>query len=57
MPQISKNINGVTFQFAGSVVNNVDQRMVDGLNHCIRPNIANGHILTKNLYLVCLRLI
>jgi hypothetical protein len=47
MPQISKNINGVTVQFAGSVVNNVDQRMIDGLNHCIRPNIANGHILTK----------
>lgn len=47
MPQISTNINGVTVKFAKSVVNNVDKRMIDGINHCIKPNIANGYALTE----------
>jgi hypothetical protein len=50
MPQIPTNINGVTVQFAVSVVNDVDQRMIDGLKHCIRAQIANGqHSL--NIYI------
>jgi hypothetical protein len=40
----------VTVQFAVSVVNDVDQRMIDGLKHCIRAQIANGqHLL--NIYI------
>jgi hypothetical protein len=33
-------------QFAGGVGNDVNQRMLDGLKHCIRAWIAPGHILT-----------
>jgi hypothetical protein len=47
MPEISSTINGVTVEFATSVVKNVDQRMIDGLNHCIKSGIATGHTLTK----------
>jgi hypothetical protein len=50
MPPIPSNINGVTVQFAATVVNDVDQRMIDGLKHCIKPQIANGHHLL-NIYI------
>ena len=50
MPQIPSNINGVTVQFAATVVNDVDQGMIDGLKHCIRPQFANGHHLL-NIYI------
>lgn len=47
MPQIPTNINGVTIEFAGSVVNDVDQRMIDALKHCIKQKVADGYTLTK----------
>ena len=47
MAQIPSNINGVAVEFAPTVVNDVDQAMVDGLFHCIKPNIAGAHPLTK----------
>lgn len=47
MPQIPSSINGVFVQFAGSVVNDVDQRMLEGLVHCIGSQIAGGHILSS----------
>jgi hypothetical protein len=47
MPQIPTSINGVTVEFSQTVNNNVDQKMIDGLRHCIKPNIATGHTLTK----------
>ena len=46
MAQIPSTINGVSVQFGSTVVNDVDQRIVDGLNHCIKTSIASGHILT-----------
>ncbi len=47
MPQIPSTINGVSMQFGDGVGNDVDQRMVDGLKHCIKPQIASGHTLTS----------
>jgi hypothetical protein len=47
MAQIPANINGVVVDFAATVVNDVDQAMVDGLLHSIKPNIAAGHILAR----------
>ena len=47
MPQIPTTINGVAVQFANSAVNNVDQRIVDGLKHCIKMQIANGFSLSS----------
>jgi len=47
MPQIPTLINGVTVQFGVSVVNNVDQRLIDGLRQCIKRQIAEGYMLTS----------
>ncbi|MCX4242213.1 hypothetical protein [Paraliomyxa miuraensis] len=45
MPLIPSTINGVTVEFAPTVNRNVEQRMIDGLQHCIRTDIAPGHAL------------
>jgi len=37
----------VTVEFSQTVNSNVDQKMIDGLKHCIKPNIATGYTLTK----------
>jgi hypothetical protein len=47
MAQIPSTINGVNVLFATGVVNDVDQRMVDGLKHCIQAQIAADHALTS----------
>jgi len=47
MAQIPSAINGVTVEFAGTVVNDVDQAVVDALMHCVKPNVANGHTLSR----------
>ena len=47
MPQIPLTINGVSVHFANSAVNNVDQRMIDGLKQCIKMQIANGFTLSS----------
>lgn len=47
MPQIPSTINGVSVQFGVGVGNDVDQRVIDGLKHCIKPQIAAGHTLTS----------
>jgi hypothetical protein len=46
MPKIPSLINGVTVNFAPAVRNNVTQRVVDALKHCIKPNVAAGETLT-----------
>lgn len=47
MATIPTDINGVTVEFAGTVTNDVAQSLIDGLKHCIRPEIAFGHTLQK----------
>ena len=47
MPDIPSKINGVTVEFASTVKKGVHQRMIDGLNHCIKANVASGHTLSK----------
>lgn len=47
MPQIPASINGVIIDFAATVNKNVDQKIIDALKHCIKPNIAAGYALTK----------
>jgi len=47
MPVIPSSINSVTIEFATSVNKEVTQTMIDGLNHCIKSNIATGHTLSK----------
>lgn len=47
MPQIPTLINGVAVQFGVNVVNNVDQRLIDGLSQCIKRQIAEGYMLTS----------
>ena len=47
MTAIPSTINGVTVEFSSTVNNDVEQAMIDGLNHCIKPNIATGQALTK----------
>lgn len=47
MAQIPSTLNGVTIEFAASVVNDVDQRLIDGLARCIDPQIASGHALSR----------
>lgn len=46
MAQIPSSINGVSVQFGAGVGNNVDQRIIDGLKHCIKAQIAAGHTLS-----------
>lgn len=45
MAQIPSLINGVTILFNTTVVNDVTQWLVDGLNHCVKSNIAPGTTL------------
>ncbi len=45
MPNIPSTINGVTVNFAPAVNKNVQQLVIDALNHCISPNVASGHQL------------
>ena len=47
MPLIPSNINGVEVQFADGVDRDVDQRMIDGLTHCIRPFTPLAETLAK----------
>jgi hypothetical protein len=47
MAQIPSAINSVAVEFEVTVVNDVDQAVIDALKHCIKPNIANGHTLSK----------
>jgi hypothetical protein len=47
MATIPSVINQVTVEFGEDVVNDVDQRMVDGLKHCIKRDIAPNVVLTK----------
>lgn len=46
MPLIPANINGVRVEFDHTVIRDVDQRMVDGLKYCIKPQVASGHALS-----------
>lgn len=45
MALIPSTINGVSVEFAPTVNRTVEQRLVDGLSHCIRTDIAAGHAL------------
>jgi hypothetical protein len=47
MPKIPNMINCVSVQFASSVNEDVTQRMIDALKHCIDSQIAPGHAFTK----------
>jgi len=47
MPTIPSSINGVTVEFSPTVNKEVDQRIIDALEHCIKTDIAPGHILSK----------
>jgi hypothetical protein len=47
MANLPNNINGVTVEFKPTVDRTVVQSLIDGLNHCIRPDIAPGYILNK----------
>ena len=47
MPNIPNNINGVIVEFSPAVNKNVDQKIIDALEKVVKPNIAQGHVLTK----------
>lgn len=48
MPNIPDTINNhVTVEFKDTVEKDVTQAMIDGLIHCIKKDIATGHVLTK----------
>ena len=47
MALIPTNINGVAVEFHTTVNRDVHQSVIDGLKHCIKPQIAAGHLLTK----------
>ena len=47
MADIPGTINEVEVEFASTVNKDVVQSMIDGLNHCIKKEIATGHILNK----------
>ncbi len=47
MPTIPSTINDVTVEFGAAVNRDVNQTMINGLNHCIKAAIAPGHSLTK----------
>lgn len=47
MPDIPSKINGVNVEFGEGVDKDVDQRIIDGLKHCIKSAIATGQTLTK----------
>jgi hypothetical protein len=46
MPKIPSLINGVTVNIAPAVKNDVTQKVVDALKHCIKPDVAQGETLT-----------
>ncbi len=47
MPDIPSTINSVSVEFASTVDKEVKQRLIDGLKHCIKHDIASGHKLEK----------
>lgn len=47
MPNIPNNINGVNIEFSSTVEKNVDQKIINALEHVIKSNIASDYILTK----------
>ncbi len=47
MPNIPSSINGVSIEFAATVNKDVMQIMINGLKHCIKPQIVQGHTLSK----------
>lgn len=47
MAQLPSTINGVQIQYSPSVNKVVEQRLVDGLEACIRQDVASGHPLAK----------
>jgi hypothetical protein len=47
MAQIPTTINGVAVEFDTSVGNDVDQSVIEGLKHCVKPAIAAGHTLQR----------
>ena len=47
MATLPSDVNGVTVEFASTVDKNVVQSMVDALKHCIKSDIATGHVLQK----------
>jgi len=50
MPNIPSSINGVQVDFASSVNREVDQRLIDGLRHCIKPDVSPGYKL-RTIYI------
>jgi hypothetical protein len=46
MAQIPSTINGVSVEFGSGIGNDVDQRVIEALRHCIKSNVAPGHVLT-----------
>lgn len=47
MAQLPSSINGVEIEYSPSVNKTVEQRLIDGLQACIRHDIASGHTLAK----------
>jgi hypothetical protein len=47
MAQIPAIINGVAVEFGPDVSNDVEQRLVDALVHCVKPGIASPHALSR----------
>ncbi len=47
MSRIPSEINGVTVEFAETVNNEVNERVVEGLQFCIRKDVASSHELAK----------
>lgn len=47
MPDILSSINGVIVEFSPAANKSVDQRIIDALRMVARPDIAQGHVLTK----------
>ena len=47
MVTLPSEVNGVTIEFASTVNKNVEQSLVDALKHCIKSDIAPGHVLNK----------
>jgi hypothetical protein len=47
MAEIPSVINGVSVAFGPGVVNDVHERVVQGLIHCVKPTLANGATLNS----------
>ena len=47
MALIPTSINGVAIELKSTVNRDVHQSVIDALAHCIKPQIAAGHLLTK----------